>query len=146
MITAQEPTTMGRFSVEVELANHEDQISAKLGMIPPEQVRRVRVRGVVDSGATRLVISAVIAQHLGLETTSLTSVRYADGRTAERAIVGDVHLTYGGRESVFSAIVEPGRDSALIGAIVLEELDFLVDCVGQRLVPRDPKQIVSEVE
>jgi hypothetical protein len=25
-------------------------------------------------------------------------------------------------------------------------LDFLIDCIGQRLVPRDPKQIVSEVE
>jgi predicted aspartyl protease len=146
MTTAQEPTTMGRFSVEVELANHEDQIRAKLGLIPPEQVRRVKARGVVDSGATRLVVSAAIAQHLGLETTSITSVRYADGRTAERNIVKEVHLAYGGRDSVFNAIVEPGRDSILIGAIVLEDLDFLVDCVNQRLVPRDPKQIVSEVE
>ena len=42
--------------------------------------------------------------------------------------------------------VEPGRESALIGAIVLEDLDFLVDCAGQRLVPRDPKHIISEVE
>ena len=41
-----------------------------------------------------------------------------------------------GRESVFNAIVEPDRESVLIGAIVLEDLDFLVDCVGQRLVPR----------
>jgi hypothetical protein len=33
-----------------------------------------------------------------------------------------------------------------IGAHVLEELDFLVDCEKQRLVPRDPKFIVSEIE
>jgi hypothetical protein len=52
----------------------------------------------------------------------------------------------GGRERVFNAIVEPERESVLIGAIVLEELGFLVDCPGQRLVPRDPKQIVSEAE
>ena len=77
---------------------------------------------------------------------SNTKVRYANGSTAERAIVKGIHLSYGGRESVFNAIVEPDRDSALIGAIVLEDLDFLVDCVGQRLTPRDPKQIVSEVE
>jgi hypothetical protein len=55
-------------------------------------------------------------------------------------------LAFGGRDSVFNAIVEPARESALIGAIVLEDLDFLVDCTGQRLVPRDPKQIVSEAE
>ena len=47
---------------------------------------------------------------------------------------------------MFSAIVEPVRDSVLIGAIVMEELDFLVDCERQQLVPRDPEQIVSEIE
>ena len=145
MIAIKEPT-MGRFSVEVELANHKDLFRAEAGLIPPEQVRRARVRGVVDSGATRLVIPAMIAQQLGLETAGSAKVRYADGRTAERSIVKDIHLAYGGRESVFNAIVEPGRESVLLGAIVLEDLDFVVDCIGQRLVPRDPKQIVSEVE
>ena len=57
-----------------------------------------------------------------------------------------VHLCYAERDSVFNAIVEPARDSALIGAIVLEDLDLMVDCTGQRLVPRDPKQIISEAE
>jgi predicted aspartyl protease len=137
---------MGRFSVEVELSNQEDLFRAKVGLILPEQVRRTRIRGVIDSDATRLVIPAIVAQQLGLETAGNSKVRYADGRTAERSIVKDVRLAYGGRESVFNAIVEPGRESALIGAIVLEDLDFLVDCAGQKLVPRDPKQIVSEVE
>jgi predicted aspartyl protease len=145
MIAAGEQS-MGRFSVEVDLANQEDLFRAKLGLIPAEQVRRARVRGVVDSGATRLVIPGAIAAQLGLEISGLAKVRYADGHTAERSIVKDVHLAYGGRESVFNAIVEPDRESVLIGAIVLEDLDFLVDCGAQRLVPRDPKQIVSEVE
>jgi hypothetical protein len=91
-------------------------------------------------------MSAKIAQQLGLETSGSAKVRYADGRTADRNIVKEVHLTYGGRDSVFNAIVEPDRESVLIGAIVLEDLDFLVDCINQRLVPRDPKQIVSEAE
>src|SRR5438477_6534540 len=137
---------MGRFSVEVELANDEDLVRAKDGRIPPDQVRRARIRGVVDSGATRLVIPASVAQQLGLETSGNTKVRYADGRSDQRSVVQRIRLGYGGRESVFTAIVEPARDSALIGAIVLEELDFVVDCTGQQLVPRDPKQIVSEVE
>jgi predicted aspartyl protease len=137
---------MGRFSVEVELANNEDLVSAKVGHIRPEQVRRTRVRGVVDSGATRLVISSQIAQQLGLEISGSVKVRYADGRTAERPMARQIHLAYGGRESVFNAIVEPGRESALIGAIVLEDLDFVIDCTTQQLTPRDPKQIVSEVE
>ena len=145
MIANKEPT-MGRFSVEVELTNNKDIHLAEDGYIPTDQVRRARVRGVVDSGAARLVIPASVARQLGLETTGRATVRYADGHTADRDIVKDVHLAYGGRESDFNAIVEPDRESVLIGAIVLEDLDFLVDCLGQRLVPRDPKQIISEAE
>ena len=145
-MTGSKEPVMGRFSVEVELANNKDLTRAGDGTIPAEQVRRARVRGVVDSGAARLVIPASVAQQLGLTTSSMAMVRYADGRTAERAVVKDVNLAYGGRDGVFSAIVEPGRESLLIGAIVMEELDLLVDCGTQRLVPRDPKQIVSEVE
>ncbi len=137
---------MGRFSVEIEVANDEDLVRAKDGLIHADAVRRERVRGVVDSGATRLVIPKAVADRLGLEVTGTAQVRYADGRTGQRPIVQRVHLRYGDRDSVFNAIVEPGRDSALIGAIVLEDLDLLVDCTGQRLVPRDPNQIVSEAE
>lgn len=137
---------LGRFSVEVEMANDEDLINAKSGLITPEQVRRARIRGVVDSGATRLVIPESLARQLGLDTSGTIQVRYADGRVANRAIAQRVHFTYGGRDSIFNAVVEPDRESALIGAIVLEDLDLLIDCTNQRLVPRDPKQIISEVE
>ena len=87
-----------------------------------------------------------MADRLGLKISGQANVRYADGRMATRPIARAVQLSYGGRESVFNAIVAPGRESALIGAIVLEDLDFLIDCVAQRLVPRDPDRIVSEVE
>ena len=71
-----------------------------------------------------------VAQQLGLDVADSVTVRYADGRTAERPIVKGISLAYGGRESVFSAIVEPEGESVLIGAIVLEDLDFLVDCIN----------------
>jgi hypothetical protein len=34
----------------------------------------------------------------------------------------------------------------LIGAIVLEDLDLMVDCQWQQLVPRDPSGPVYEIE
>jgi predicted aspartyl protease len=145
METMLEPQ-MGRFAVEVELVNDGDLVRATAGVISPDQVRRTGMRGVVDSGATRLVIPEATAKQLGLEAAGTLKVRYADGRSAERAVAERVRLTYGGRSSVFSAVIEPARESALIGAIVLEELDFLVDCTNGRLVPRDPKQIISEIE
>ncbi len=51
-----------------------------------------------------------------------------------------------GRHGIFTAIVEPKRRRALVGAIVLQDLDYLVDCTNQRLVPRDPRFVVSEIE
>ncbi len=137
---------MGRVSVTVELTNDEDLISAKLGHISADKIRRVRISGLVDSGATRLVLPESVAKQLGLELTSTTTVRYANGRTADRAVAQRIRLAYAGRESVFNAIIEPARETALIGAIVMEDLDLIIDCTGQQLVPRDPKQIISEVE
>lgn len=145
METILEPQ-MGRFAVEVELVNDGDLVRAMAGVISSDQVRRTRIRGVVDSGATRLVIPETTATQLGLEMSGTLRVRCADSRSSERAVAERVRLTYGGRSSVFSAVIEPARESALIGAIVLEELDFLVDRTNRRLVPRDPKQIISEIE
>jgi len=145
MTAIQEPK-MGRFSVDIELANNDDLVRAKVGVISTDQIRRTRIRGVIDTGATRLVIPESVAKQLGLESSANATVRYADGRTAERAVAKGIHLAHGGRDSVFNAIVEPARESVLIGAIVLEDLDFVVDCANQKLVPRDPNRIVSEIE
>jgi clan AA aspartic protease len=145
MVTAKDET-MGRFSVDVELASNRDVVLADAGRIRPEEVRRLTLRGVVDTGATRLVIPQTTAEQLGLPITGQASVRYADGRTAQRSMADEVRLNWGGRSGVFHAIVEPDRDSALLGAIVLEDLDLVVDCTRQTLAPRDPKQIISEVE
>src|SRR5512146_2171431 len=119
--------TMGRFSVTVELANNCDVDLARAGYLPPEKVRRLSVRGVVDTGAARLVLPQVVVDRLGLTISDQVAVRYADGRRGERQMATGVELTYAGRRSVFNAVVEPDRDSALIGAIVLEDLDFVVD-------------------
>jgi hypothetical protein len=51
-----------------------------------------------------------------------------------------------GRSSVFTAVVEPGRTDALVGAIVLEELDYVPDCTRQALVPRDPRGLIAEID
>lgn len=137
---------MGRFRVEVELANNEDQVLARKGHLPPEKVRRVRIQGVVDSGATRLVLPQKTVELLGLSRVGTVSVRYADQRRARRTKVRDVWLKLLNRDSTFTAVVEPKRKDALIGAIVLEELDLVVDCVSQTVHPRDPKRIIAEIE
>lgn len=145
-MVAERTKGMGRFSVEVELANPFDVRLATTGHLAPASVRRCTVRGVVDTGAARLVLPEKAAVALGLEDVGETRVRYADGRVAQRRMAGPVQLTYLGRRGTFTALIEPDRDSALIGAIVMEDLDLIADCTSQTLQPRDPNQIISEIE
>jgi predicted aspartyl protease len=102
--------------------------------------------GVVDSGATRLVLPGHVAKTLALRSGGRVRVRYENNRTALRDLVTGVWLKFQGREGVFDAMVEPKRKDALIGAIVLETLDFVVDCAMQKLIPRDPHHIFAEIE
>jgi clan AA aspartic protease len=137
---------VGRFNVEFELVNYQDVVAARLGVIGPDKVRRTHLSGLVDTGATRLVLPEAAVRQLGLPPTGETAVRYADGRRAKRKTAGDAEVEIQGRSGVFSAVVGPRRTEALIGAIVLEELDFVLDCTNQRLVPRDPHGTVTEIE
>lgn len=137
---------VGRLTVEFEVANNEDIVAARLGNLATSAIRREKIRGLVDSGATRLVLPSAVAARLGLRAAAPGKVQYADGRSEMRDRVDGVYAELQGRSGVFSAIVEPRRTEALIGAIMLEDLDFLVDCAQQKLVPRDPSYIVSEIE
>jgi len=137
---------VGRIAVEFEVANYGDVDMARRGLLPADQVRRQTIRGVVDSGAARFVLPRAVVQQLGLPITGKVQVRYADGRRATRPTAQGAHVTILGRDSTFTAVVEPKRDTALIGAIVLEDLDLLVDCQKQRVVPRDPRGAIYEIE
>ena len=146
MKTKEKPK-MGRFSIEFEIANNRDLNNALGGHLDPAKVRRKKIQGVVDSGATRLILPLAVVKELGLPLKKQkVKVRYGDGRRSLRAEVEEIHLYLLGRDGVFKAVVEPKRDTVLIGAIVLEDLDFLVDCTNLRLVPRDPKYVVNEIE
>jgi len=137
---------MGRFNVEVELSNFRDVDDARHGRLDPAKIRRMKLEGLVDPGATRLVLPEKALKQLGLEATDKIKVTYADRRSVTRPVVEGVYLTVQGRHGTFNATVGPKRETALIGAIVLEDLDFLVDCKKQRLVPRDPDIVISEEE
>ena len=137
---------VGRFSVEVELANNDDMAAVRRGYLTPDKVRRMTVVGVVDSGASGLVLPTAAAKQLGIPAADKVKVKYANGSVARRDRVEGVYLELEGRHSLFSATLGPKRETALIGAIVLEELDFLIDCKKGKLYPRDPKYLVTEIE
>ena len=137
---------MARFSVDFEVANGDDLALARRALLPPDQIRRVTLKGVIDTGAARLVLPQWAVEQLDLPDAGTTRVKYADQRRTERRVVQQAQVYLLGRTDAFKAIVEPDRDDALIGALVLETFDLLVDPFQERLLPRDPAMILSEIE
>jgi predicted aspartyl protease len=137
---------MGRFSLEFKVLNNQDLQMAQRGALDPTKVRSTTIKGLVDSGATYLVLPEYMASLLGLPSAGEVMVRYADQRSSRRKAVGEVGVELLGRRGTFRAILEPERETALIGALVLEDLDLMVDCSRQELRPRDPGGIVAELE
>jgi hypothetical protein len=78
--------------------------------------------------------------YLGLRERRKVTVRYADERAEERSIAAPIFLElpgdWGDRSMLAECIVGPPGCEALIGQIVLEAVDLMVDCVEQRLRAR----------
>ena len=119
--------------------------SPKLGQLREEKIRKALVHGIVDTGASHLVLPGAVAAALGLPERMRAPVQYADNRTAIRVFVEEVEVRLLGRSSVFEAIVEPDCPEPLVGAMVLEQLDLVVNCKTQQLEPRDPRGVLAYI-
>lgn len=137
---------MGRVTVDILIANNQDVQMALRGALPENEIRHAIVQAVVDTAASHLVLPEKVATQLGLPITEQRPVHYADRRSEIRNIAEEARIDLMGRHGTYKAILEPNRDTALIGAIVLDDLDLLVDCRHETLQPRDPSGTVYEVE
>lgn len=109
---------MARFYVEIVVTNNSDHILAENGYLDATEVRRQTIQGLVDPGATGLVLPQSLAKELGLPVKKQkVKVSFADGRSGLRSEVDEVRLELLGRDGLFTAMAEPKRDKALIGAI-----------------------------
>jgi len=138
--------TMGRIIIKFEVANFADILANRQGKLPAEKIRRFVMEGLVDPGSAHMVLPEQVAKDLGIPTMGKVKVTYADRRSRLCDVVDQVYVAIQDRGGVYRATLEKKRNTALIGAIVLEDLDFLVDSKKNRLIPRDPHYILSEIE
>jgi predicted aspartyl protease len=126
---------VGEVKVEVELENTIDRELVRRGLLGEEGVRHVRTTALVDTGAMMLVLPEDIVATLGLPELGTVPVTYADERTEERPLAGVVTVRVAGRDARVDCVVGPPGSEPLLGQIVLEITDLLVDCSRRRLVP-----------
>ena len=125
---------MGRVVVAARIENFEDRWEVERGLRPDNDVRSVEISdALIDTGSTFLSLPSRLIDSLGLKLTGTRIANTTQGvRNAN--IYGLVRLFVQGREC-WSRVAEVGDNCpVLIGQLPLEELDFVVDPVGQRLL------------
>jgi predicted aspartyl protease len=135
----QEGIEMGKVMVEIELVNPIDEGMHRLGHLKANEVRRIKLSALVDTGASLLSIPESDLQKLGLPVLREAVSRYANGQTAKRKIYGPAVVHVMGRNGSVSVLAGHPGMPALLGQLPLEELDFMVDPKRQRLVPGHPE-------
>jgi len=129
-----ETATMGRVLTEATIENLRDLWAADQGLIPPDQVRRVTVTdALADTGATMLSLPTRFIRQVGLTKTGRRRVNSSLGM-GEADVYDAVRLTIQGRDCPLDVMEVPDSVPVLIGQIVLERLDFVVDPQGRRLI------------
>jgi clan AA aspartic protease len=125
---------MGFVYAEIELVNLEDVMCARRHIIGEEEIKRTRVTMLVDSGAYMLTINENIQAYLQLPFIEKKRSQTADGRITTYDVVGPVQVRFAGKLSTCSALVLPGDNEPLLGAIPMEEMDVVIHPQRQELV------------
>jgi clan AA aspartic protease len=99
-----------------------------------EEVRRVTIDVVVDTGAGPLVITEAMRQRLGLEIERTDSVYLADGAIRACALTEAVRIIWKDRYTSSHPIVLPAGQNILLGVIPLEDMDVMANPVDRCLV------------
>jgi clan AA aspartic protease len=117
---------MGRVTERIKVTNFVDP------------AKSVEVEALIDTGATMLALPQDIVDELGLTKFKDLTVRYADNRRVAKPVYGVVSVEMAGRGGHFDVLAEPKGAQPLVGQIVLEQLDLIVDPGARRVVP-DPR-------
>ena len=126
---------MGKVVIKALLSNNQDLTRLADGRIVVDQVRQQEQELIVDTGARAVGLPLSIIERLGLPPTRKVTVTLSDGSRQERQLYGELRIQVGDRDDVFSCVAKPEGAPLLLGQLVLEALDLVVDCGQQWLIP-----------
>ncbi|MBI2477618.1 MAG: aspartyl protease family protein [Planctomycetia bacterium] len=134
---------MGMVYADIELINGRDLVKAEDGELAEDQVRRMPVHILVDSGAATLVINDNIRTQLGLKTKEKRTRQLADESIVQLDVVGPIEIRFENRRSMLDAVVLPGNAEALLGAMPMQDMDVLIDPHRHRLIVNPDQPIMA---
>ncbi len=137
---------MGEIKVEIHLENFVDRYNFIKQKIKESEIRMHDMQAIVDTGAVMLFIPQDVVEKLGLVILRTVIVTYADERKEERSVAAPIYIKIGNRFMITECVVGPPLSEALIGQVILEELDLIPDCQKQTLTPRPESPIYPSLK
>jgi clan AA aspartic protease len=139
---------MGMIYADIELINGEDLAFARRCVIDKDEVKRIKVSALVDTGAFMLAINENIQEYLQLPVVGKKRAQLANGDVVECDVVAPVELRFKNRETTCRAMVLPGDSEPLLGAIPLEDMDVLIHPLRQELIvnPEHPDYAMTKMK
>ena len=124
---------MGLIYATIEIINSEDIGLARRGIIDVDEIKRMQISALVDTGSYMLAINEQIQSYLQLPVVEKRRDRMADETIIECDIVAPVEIKFKNRRCACSAIVLPGNAEPLLGVIPLEDMDVVINPQRQEL-------------
>lgn len=125
---------MGLVYAEIELINGEDITLANRYIIGQEEIKRMTISALVDTGAYNLCINESIQEQLKFPVVEKRKGQLANSTIVEYDVVSHVELRFRNRRTMCNAMVLPGDSEVLLGAIPLEDMDVLIHPQRQELI------------
>jgi clan AA aspartic protease len=125
---------MGLVYADILLINGEDLILAKRNIIGEDEVKQMNVKMLADSGSYMMAINETIQEQLNLPVIEKRKAQMADGRVNEYEVVGPIEVKFKNRRCSVDAMVLPGDNEPLLGAIPIEDMDILIHPQRQELI------------
>lgn len=125
---------MGMVYADIELINSIDLEMERRGHLDRDEIKRMWVKMMADSGSYMLAINENIQEVLQLPVMEIKRLQLADGQVITCNVVGPVDLRFANRECTCRAIVLPGDSEPLLGAIPMKEMDVIIHPQRQELI------------
>lgn len=134
MLTLKKSMNMGLVYADIELINGDDLAMVRRKLMDEDEVKRMHVSALVDTGSIMLCINENIQEQLQLPVVETRKAQMANGAIVEYEVVAPVELRFKNRRTSCQAIVLPGNAEVLLGAIPLEDMDVLIHPQRQELI------------
>ena len=124
---------MGRVTEKVRIENTYDRYDASKDRISESEIRTVELNALVDTGAAYLCLPPDVVARLGLSFSHTAPVSTANGKV-ERRIFRGAEIGIRERNVQMQVMENDEETPALVGYLILEALDFVVNPKTQGLM------------